>query len=276
MQEQMALLERQKEGKQTLYLSISSGKGGVGKTLLTVHTGKIIADKGKKVLIIDGDLGLSNVHLMLGIASPKNLYDFLKGECSMDEIVVPLNENLSFISSGSGIKDMVNLPEAQLKALLWRLKEFAERSYDYVIFDTPPGIHSDTIALVSSSHIPIIITTPEPTAVADAYGLIKVLNKEENVKEFCIIVNKVSSREEGNKVYETISTLCEKFTTASVKYLGSISYNPKLIRRIVRQDPFDDTLIRELSLALSKLPLDVEPLRLNFWERLFNRLRLRS
>ncbi|MCS7196743.1 MAG: MinD/ParA family protein, partial [Aquificaceae bacterium] len=234
------LLKVEGKERRTGYLSIASGKGGVGKTLITVNMGRIIGKNGNKVLIVDGDLGLSNIHLMLGITPSKNLYHYFMGEVSLEEVVVPIEENLSFISSGSGVRELVSLPPTQLKNLIYRLQEYAERNYHWVLFDTPPGIHSDTLALVSSSHIPVIVTTPEPTAIADAYGLIKVLNQEETLKEFYLIVNKVQSSEEGKRIFESIRVVCEKFTSAEVQYLGSIRYNPKIIRQIVNQNPFEE------------------------------------
>lgn len=225
------------------------------------------------MLIVDGDLGLSNVHIMLGITPAKNLYHFFMGEAPIEEVVVPIEENLAFISSGSGVRELVNLPPAQLKSLIYRLQEYAEKNYQWVIFDTPPGIHFDTTALVSSSHIPLIITTPEPTSIADAYGLIKVLNQEEKLKEFYLLVNKVQSDEEGIKVFESIKVVCEKFTSAEVRYLGSIRFNPKMIRNIINQNPFDESLTRDLTNALSKLSLDIRPQPMSFWQRLLSKLR---
>jgi len=97
-----------------------------------------------------------------------------------------------------------------------RLQELAEDNYAYVIFDTPPGIHEDTVAVVSSADFPLVITTPEPTAVADAYALIKIINRENDVREFYLVVNKVESEREGAKVYESIKLLAERYTTAEM------------------------------------------------------------
>jgi len=165
------------------------------------------------------------------------------------------------------------MPFSKLKTLLLRLQEFAEGRYDWVIFDTPPGIHSDTLAIVSSSQIPIVITTPEPTAIADAYGLVKVMNSGEGLKEFFLIVNKVSNEYEGKKVYESIRVVCEKYTTAEPKYAGSIRYYPNLIKRIINQNPFDNNLIRELSQILGRLSLVQNVSKGSFWERLLAKLR---
>jgi len=210
---------------------------------------------------------------MLGIAPPKNLYHFFTGSASLEEVVVPVEEGFDFISSGSGIRELVNMPFGRLKTLIQRLQDFAEGRYDWVIFDTPPGIHSDTIAIVSSSQIPILITTPEPTAIADAYGLIKVMNSEEGMKEFFLIVNKVSSEEEGKKVHESIRLVCQKFTTAEPKYAGSIKYHPKLIKNIIGQNPFNDELIKELTGILNRLSLMQAKPKEGFWERLLAKLK---
>jgi flagellar biosynthesis protein FlhG len=263
------------EGKEkpTGYISVASGKGGVGKTIITINIGRILYSNGKKVLLIDGDLGLSNIHLMLGITPPKNLYHFFTGSASLEEVIIPVEEGFDFISSGSGIRELVNMPFGRLKTLIQRLQEFAEGRYDWVIFDTPPGIHSDTIAIVSSSQIPILITTPEPTAIADAYGLIKVMNSEEGLKEFFLIVNKVSSEEEGKKVYESIRLVCQKFTTAEPKYAGSVKYHPKLIKNIIGQNPFNEELIGELTRILNRLSLVQAKPREGFWERLLAKLK---
>jgi len=273
--ERQALPLKILEGKErsTGYISVASGKGGVGKTLITINMGRIMYSRGKRVLLIDGDLGLSNIHLMLGITPPKNLYHFFSGDAAIEDIVVPIEEGFDFISSGSGIRELVNMPFSKLKALLLRLQEFAEGRYDWVIFDTPPGIHSDTLAIMSSSQIPIVITTPEPTAIADAYGLVKVMNSGEGLKEFFLIVNKVSNEYEGKKVYESIRVVCEKYTTAEPKYAGSIRYYPNLIKRIISQNPFDNNLIRELSQILGRLSLVQNVSKGSFWERLLAKLR---
>lgn len=274
MEEQAVhLIKAEGKERKTGYISIASGKGGVGKTLITVNAGKIISGQGKKVLIVDGDLGLSNVHIMLGITPAKNLYHFFMGEAAIEEIVTPIYDNLDFISSGSGIRELVNLPSLQLKNLILKLQEYAEKSYDWVIFDTPPGIHSDTLSIVSSSHIPVVITTPEPTAIADAYGLIKVLNHYEGVKSFYLLVNKTSNQKEGERVYESIRIVCERFTSAELKYLGSLRYDPRIIKNIINQNPFSEALTRELIRALSLLPLNIRTPTPSFWERLLSRLR---
>ena len=188
-------------------------------------------------------------------------------------MVIPVEEGFDFISSGSSIRYLIKYTLWQAKDLNSKASGLCRRTLDWVIFDTPPSIHSDTIAIASSSQIPILITTPEPTAIADAYGLIKVMNSEEGMKEFFLIVNKVSSEEEGKKVYESIRLVCQKFTTTEPKYAGSIKYNPKLIKNIIGQNPFNDELIKDLTRILNRLSLVQAKPKVSFWERLLAKLK---
>ncbi len=264
------LKEALKEGREPKYIALTSGKGGVGKTLFSINISDLLAKQGKRVLIIDGDFGLSNIHLMLGIAPDKNLVNVIKGEMTLEEIVIKIKENVAFISSGSGVRELANMPEKQILNLISRIKEIAESDYDIVVFDTPPGIHEDTIAIVSAVDLPIVITTPEPTAVADAYALIKIANKQNGVKDFYLLVNKVSSREEGRKVYESLNILCHKFTEAKLHFMGSIRYNKNIIRSIVNQKPFNEDMIKELEIALGNLPIKYEVRSEGFWNKLIS------
>ncbi len=256
----------------TKYIAVASGKGGVGKTILSLSLGKILSDTGKKVLIIDADLGLSNVHLMLGLTPQRNLAHFFFGEATFEDITVRINERFAFISSGNGIYELTKLPREQILSLVRRLQELAEENYDYVIFDTPPGIHEDTIAVTSSADFPLILTTPEPTAVADAYALIKIINRECEVEDFFLVVNKVESEREGRKVYESIKLLTERYTSARLSHVGNIRYRKTLIRRIIEQDPFERGFVDDVYNILSNMNLEVAPRRKSFWEGIMLRL----
>ncbi len=270
---QQAIHLRHREGSEgTRYVAIASGKGGVGKTLLSINIGRCLADSGNNVLIIDADFGLSNVHLMIGLTPQKNLTHFFYGDATFDDIIVKIKDNLSFISSGNGIFELAKLPKDQVLNLVRRLQELAEDNYDYVIFDTPPGIHDDTLTVVSSSDFPIILTTPEPTAVADAYALIKIINRESGVEDFYLVVNKVEGDREGLKVYESVRILAEKYTSARISYLGSIRYRKTLIRKIIDQDPFDSGLTDDVYNILTKMDMDLIKPRRGFWNRILSGL----
>ncbi len=271
-QQAVHLKHREGAASGTKYIAIASGKGGVGKTILSISIGKCLSDSGKRVLIIDADFGLSNVHLMLGITPKKNLSHFFYGEASFEDTVVQVSDRFSFISSGSGIYELAKLSKDQVLNLVRRLQELAEDNYDYVIFDTPPGIHDDTIAVVSSADFPLIITTPEPTAVADAYALIKIVNKEGQVDTFFLVVNKVESDKEGQKVYESIRLLSERYVSAQIKHVGNIRYRKMLIRKIIEQEPFERGFIGDVYNILSNMELEVKPVKRGFWESIVSRL----
>ena len=271
---QQATHLKHREGAETgtKYIAIASGKGGVGKTILSLSIGKSLSDSGKKVLIIDADFGLSNIHLMLGITPQKNLAHFFFGDASFEEIVVKINDSFSFISSGNGIYELAKLPKDQVINLIRRLQELAEDNYDYVIFDTPPGIHDDTIAVVSSADFPLVITTPEPTAVADAYALIKIINRENDTGDFYLVVNKVENDKEGKKVYESIRLLAERYTSAKLNHVGNIKYRRALIRKIIEQNPFESGFMDDVYNILSNMSVEVSPRRKSFWESVMTRL----
>jgi ATPases involved in chromosome partitioning len=272
---QLSHLKRAIEkGSNTRYIAVASGKGGVGKTLISINLAMIIGNTGKRVLIIDGDFGLSNVHIMLGLTPEKNLSDFINGKASIDEIVFKINNNVSFISSGNGIQELVNLSSKDITEILDRIHEYAENNFDIIIFDTPPGIHNETLIITSSSDIPIVISTPEPTAVADAYALVKVLNTSMMLKDFYVLINKCSSKEEGLKIFNSINTVSQRFLDINLKYLGYITYNKNIIRKIVDQKPFDKTLTDELTQSLKNIPLNINvQSKQSFWSKLIERLK---
>ncbi|NPA32032.1 MAG: MinD/ParA family protein [Aquificae bacterium] len=270
--QQLSLLSlREGRDLKTTYISISSGKGGVGKTLVAINLGEILSESGKRVLIFDGDLGLSNVHLMYGISPSKDLSDFIRGFATIDELPVEVSKNLFFISGGSGFQSLADLPKTQLTNLLLKLHEFAEENFHYVIIDTPPGIHKTTVLLASSANIPIVITTPEPTAIMDAYALIKVINKQEGVRDFYVIVNKADNSAEARTVAESLELLAVRYTSARLNYIGYVRYRKNLIRRVIDQSPVDRGFKEELREAVSNLNLDVRA-REGFWSKILKKL----
>ncbi len=271
--DQQAVHLRRREGSEgTRYIAIASGKGGVGKTLLSINVGRCLSESGNRVLIIDADFGLSNVHLMLGLTPKKNLTHFFYGDATFEELIVEVRDGLSFISSGSGIYELARLPRDQVLSLVRRLQELAEDNYDYVVFDTPPGIHDDTLTVVSSSDFPVIITTPEPTAVADAYALIKIMNRESDLEEFYLVVNKVESDREGVRVYESVRILTEKYTSAKVSFVGSIRYRKDIIRKIIDQNPFERGFVDDVYNILNRMDISLKKPERRFWERILSGL----
>ena len=268
---QIDLMEHKLKGSSVRYIGIGSGKGGVGKTIISINAGEIPAEQGYRVLIFDGDLGLSNIHLMYGIAPLKDLSDLIRGLTTIKELPVKVKERLFFISGGSGFHELADLPKQRLVSIIHALHEFAEENYDYVIVDTPPGLHRTTITLLSAVDVPIIVTTPEPTAIADAYALIKVLNKEEGVNSFHLLINKADNEGEALAVYESVKLLAAKYTEASVNYLGFLKFRKNLIRNVINQNPVDRGFKNELKKAIQK----IEPSKReteSFWSKILKKI----
>ena len=265
-----SLKHKLKKAVRTKYISVSSGKGGVGKTLISINIGEILSESGKKVLIFDGDLGLSNVHLMYGIMPKKDLSDLIKGFATIEEIPEKINDNLYFISAGSGLQELADIPRIQLVSIISKLQEYAEDNYDYVIIDTPPGIHRTTIVLVTSSDIPIVISTPEPTSVADAYALIKIASK--SINEFYFLVNKADNEAEAKAVYESVKSLTDKYTSAKVIYMGFLKFRKNMIRKVIDQSPIDEKFKEEIRKTFLNINIDVNSTE-SFWSKILKKLK---
>ncbi len=268
---QIDLMEHKLKGSSVRYIGVGSGKGGVGKTIISINVGEILSEQGYRVLIFDGDLGLSNIHLMYGIAPLKDLSDLIKGLTTIKELPVKVKDGLYFISGGSGFHELADLPKQRLVSIIHALHEFAEENYDYVIVDTPPGIHRTTTTLLSAVDVPIIVTTPEPTAIADAYALIKVLNREEGINNFYLLINKADNEGEAIAVYESVNLLTAKYTQACVNYLGSLKFRKNLIRNVINQNPVDRAFKNELRKAIQKIEPSKEEAE-GFWSKILRKI----
>ena len=220
----------------TKILAIASGKGGVGKTTLAVNLGISIARAGNKVLVFDGDLGLANINVLLGIIPKYNLYHVVKGHKSLKEIVIQTTEGVDIIAGASGYSQLANLNETQRNNLIKGFSELAH--YDYMIIDTGAGISSNVIGLVMPAHEVLVITTPEPTAITDSYGLIKSIVAQTKEKNLKIIVNRARTAIEGKKVADRVIDISGQFLEVHVESLGFIFQDEEVERSIREQKPY--------------------------------------
>ncbi|GAB4257818.1 MinD/ParA family protein [Thermincola ferriacetica] len=161
-------------GKKTRIIAVTSGKGGVGKTNFTINFALSLMAYGQKVIVLDADLGLANIDVILGISPKYNLYHVLKGEKTIQEIIVPGPQGLQIIAGGSGIQELANLRRWQVEQFIAKLGEL-EGLADILIIDTAAGLSRNVMSFVLAADEVIVITTPEPTAITDAYGLVKVM-----------------------------------------------------------------------------------------------------
>ncbi|MFY9399253.1 MAG: MinD/ParA family protein [Desulfomonilia bacterium] len=221
-------------------LSVTSGKGGVGKTSIVVNMAVLLAKQGRKVLVLDADLGLANIDVMLGLAPKRTIEHVLDGSCSLEDILVEGPAGIKIIPASSGIQELADLTREQQLTLMNSLDYF-EQDLDYMIIDTGAGISRNVMYFNAASQRVIVVATSEPTSITDAYAMIKVLRKRYGIKRFDLIVNNVSSKVEGDQVARQLSLVCERFLGDVVlETLGSIPADSQIPECIKEQRAFVD------------------------------------
>ncbi len=224
--------------KSPIVLSVTSGKGGVGKTNLSVNIATKLAQEGKKVLLLDADLGLANVDVILGITPQKNLFHLFQNEATLEEIIFKTPYGFSILPAASGVNEMLNLSAGQKMTLLDSLDSL-EDSLDYLIADTGAGIHDSVLYFNIAAQERLVVLTPEPTSLTDAYALIKVLRTKHDISTFRVIINMAASAKQAKEVYSRLSAACDHFLeNVSVDYLGFIPKDPLLRKSVIAQKPF--------------------------------------
>lgn len=228
--------------RKTKTISISSGKGGVGKSTVTANLAFALAKQGRKVLILDGDLGMANVDIMFGIKAEGHLHEVITGSKEIQEIVTPLGPNIDLISGGSGIVELNRMNAFERRSLMEAVQIFEGR-YDYMLIDTAPGISDNVLYLNSAAQMSAIIINPDPASITDSYALIKVLHQEYKENRFAIICNQVRDEMEGLHLFNRFNEVVNRFLFVGLDFWGSISQDP-LFRRatqhqrlILKHDP---------------------------------------
>ncbi len=224
--------------KKTRIITIASGKGGVGKTNLSVNLAIAYAKTGKRVIVMDADLGLANVNIMLNIIPKFNLYHVIRKQKSMREIILDTDFGIQILAGASGFSKIANLTEEERQNFITEL--YTLSSADIIIIDTSAGVSSNVLSFIAAADDAIIITTPEPTAITDAYGIIKIIATEvENLNiGLKLVVNRVKNVTEGRKIAERIINISGQFLNLKVDYLGCIYEDPIVSQSVIRQRPF--------------------------------------
>lgn len=222
-------------------ITVTSGKGGVGKSSICVNLGIQLQKLGKRVVILDADFGLANIEVMLGIRPQFNLAHLLFKGKSLNEIITHGPEGIQFISGGSGIRELTNLNRDQIIHLTQSLKELDEIA-DIILVDTGAGIDDSVMEFVVASTEVLIVATPEPTSITDAYALLKTIDKRREYSPENTLIhmlsNRVNSYEEGKELYRKMNVVVEKFLSLRMDYLGSIPQDPMVSQAVMKQTPF--------------------------------------
>lgn len=219
-----------------LTVTITSGKGGVGKTNITTNLGLALARTGKKVCVFDADTSLANINILLGLHPELTLEHFLRGDHSIDEIMLNAPENLKIIPSASGINECANLSSSQQDKLLAALEQL-EQQFDYLLVDTAAGISDSVLNFIQSSQYAVVVISPEPTSLTDAFSLIKVLQRRDCDQPIYILVNMCDGYAHSMEVFKRFAHAVSKFITVKVRYLGYIPTDPALKNAVSTQSP---------------------------------------
>lgn len=218
-------------------ITVTSGKGGVGKTNITINLAIKISQLGLKVIVIDADLGLSNVDIVLGKTPNFNLSDVINNRRNIHEIIEEGPGGVKFISGGSGLQDLIKINKEQLAHLLIELGRLDEEA-DIIFIDTGAGISDQVLSFVYAAKEVIVITTPEPTAITDAYALIKVIAQKDKSKKISLLLNKADNPTEASNTLDKLYQVCLKFLGISIDKLGFVCNDANIPKAVKLQQPF--------------------------------------
>jgi len=231
------LIATEPQGAPVRVISVTSGKGGVGKTNVVANLAIALQQMGKKVLVFDADLGLGNIDVLLGLSPPYSIHDVLFGAKRLDEVLVAGPGGITILPAGSGVMELTHLDPAQRLALLDEL-DTVENHFDVLLIDTGAGISANVMYFNIAAQEKIVVATDEPASLTDAYALIKVLSTRYGEKEFKILVNGVQREKEAKTVYRQLSTVASRFLgPLSLDYLGWIPFDSCVPKSVCHQRP---------------------------------------
>lgn len=215
-------------------ICVTSGKGGVGKTTLSINLGIAIARAGRKVLLLDGDLGLANLNVMLGMIPKLTIHDVVRGRKTLSEIIMPTGYGLDLIAGANGIAELADLGEQERQNVMRDLERL--NGYDVLVIDTGAGIGDNVLRFVLAADDVLIVTTPHPTSLTDAYGIIKTILAQE-AKPLKLLVNCAASAADAKRVAERLCGVTEKFMQGKLDFVGHVPVDALIEKSILAQKP---------------------------------------
>lgn len=221
-------------------IAVTSGKGGVGKTNIVTNLAIALSRQGVRVLVLDGDLGLANVDLLLGVAPQFDLQDVVLGNRSLSDIVLEGPDGIRVVPASSGVEELANLDEYRTEVLLRKLSEL-EHDTDIILIDSPSGIGHHATSLVQGADQILVVTTPEPTSFSDAYAMIKVLTKRPLRAMPALLVNQADSEDAAQAVARRVKNVAKRFLNLEIDYWGYILSDESVPKSVLRQEPFLST-----------------------------------
>lgn len=234
MSDQADNLRRIVNPKPVKVIAISSGKGGVGKTNVSVNLAVSLAKEGKEVLLLDADMGLANVDVLLGLNPEYDLSHVIKGECSLEEVIIEGPANLKIVPGSSGISRMANLSPTEQAGLIHAFSELGQ-VIDVMVVDTGAGISDTVINFCCASQEVIVVVCDEPASITDAYAFIKVMSRDHQVERFQILANMAHTASEGRELFKKLSKATDRFLDVTLTFMGSIPYDMQIRKAVQHQ-----------------------------------------
>ena len=236
MQSKQVTKENPPAGKPVRVIAVASGKGGVGKTNVSVNLGISLCKLGNRVLLMDADMGLANVDIMLGLQTRYNLSHVLDGEKTLKEIIVEGPGGLKIIPAASGVRRMAQLNALENAGIINAFSELSDE-LDVLIVDTAAGIADSVVSFCRAAQEVVVVVTDEPASITDAYALIKVLSRDYQVGRVRLLANMSRSEQHGRQLYSKLARVCDQFLDVSIDYLGTIPFDHDLRDAVQKQSP---------------------------------------
>lgn len=227
-------MRRLSEPRPVHVIAVASGKGGVGKTNVSVNLAVSLAASGKEVMLLDADLGLANVDVLLGFNVRNNLSHVLRGECSLEETIIEGPHGVKIIPGASGIQSMADLPATELSALIGAFNDIGH-SLDVLIVDTAAGVSENVVRFSLASQEIVVVVCNEPASITDAYALIKILSRDYGCHRFRVLANMAQTAREGRDLFATLMRVTERFLDVSLDYMGHIPYDEYLKKAVQKR-----------------------------------------
>jgi len=260
-------------------ITVTSGKGGVGKTNVSINLAIALSEQGYRVIILDADFGFANIDVLFGIVPKYTLLDVVKNKKTILEILTDGPMNTKFISGGSGVEDLVKLDKQQIMKFVENMA-LLDKNADIIIVDTGAGLSENVMSFILAADEVLLVTTPEPTSITDAYALIKMVSNRDKGKKIRVVVNRADSVNEANDVLNKLVMVAEKFLGISLKPAGYIMHDDAVVRAVKKQQPFSISFpkstaarnIRDISEKLTEEEIAGDPAAYSGIRGFLNRL----
>lgn len=244
--DQASGLRRMKQPKPVRVIAVTGGKGGVGKTNVSVNLGVALAESGKDVMLLDADLGLANVDIMLGLHAEHDLSHVVNGTHTLEEVIISGPSGLMIVPASSGVKAMAELSEMEHAGVI---RAFSELScdLDVLIIDTAAGVSDSVVSFTRAAQEVVVVVCDEPASITDAYALIKLLNREYGLMRFKVLANMTHTAQEGRELFIKLSRVTDQFLDVMLDFVGAIPHDDYLRKAVKRQRAVVDVYPRSRS-----------------------------